>query len=55
MAADSLDDYIDAVGKALWYLVVQREACGLRNTEAMLTEYRVPPAVRLRMGVARHR
>lgn len=42
----------DEAGEALWNFVVQREACGLRNTEAVLREYRVPAAVRLRMGVA---
>jgi hypothetical protein len=42
-------------GEALWYLVVQREACGLRNTEAVLREYRVPAAVRLRMGAVQRR
>jgi hypothetical protein len=34
---------------------VQREACGLRNTEAVLRDYKVPAAVRLRMGVVRKR
>ena len=44
---------LDAAGDALWRFVVQRESCGLRNTEAVLREYRVPAVVRLRMGVAR--
>jgi hypothetical protein len=39
--------------EALWRFVVQREACGLRNTEAVLREYCVPAAVRLRMGTIR--
>ena len=42
---------IEKAAEALRHLVVQREACGLRNTEAMLREYGVAPAVRLRMGV----
>ena len=42
-------------GEALFNLVIQREACGLRNTEAFLKEYRLPAAVRLRMGVARRK
>lgn len=42
---------LDRAGEALWHFVVQREACGLRNTEAVLRELGVPPAVRLRMGV----
>jgi hypothetical protein len=46
---------IDEAAEALWYLVVQREACGLLNTEMVLREYRVPAAIRLRMGVTRRR
>lgn len=46
---------LDAAGEAVWSFVVQREACGLRNTEAVLRHYQVPPEVRLRMGVARKR
>lgn len=38
-------------GEALWYFVIQREAMGLRDTERVLRTYRVPPAVRARMGV----
>jgi hypothetical protein len=49
------EQLLDAAGEALWCLVVQREACGLRNTEAMLREYPVPAAVRLRMGITRGR
>ena len=44
---------VDAAADALWHFVVQREACGLRNTEAVLREYRVPAVVRLRMGIVR--
>ena len=44
---------LDAAGRALFEFVVQREACGLRNTEAVLKHYEVPAAVRLRMGVVR--
>ena len=44
---------LDAAGWALFDFVVQREACGLRNTDAVLKHYNVPAAVRLRMGVAR--
>ncbi len=45
----------DAAAAALFDFVVQREVCGLRNTEAVLREYCVPAALRLRMGVARRR
>lgn len=47
------DRLLDEAADALWHFVVQREACGLRNTEAVLREYRVPAAMRLRMGAAR--
>ena len=36
---------------ALWNLVVQREACGLRDTRYLLRDYRVPPEVAARMGL----
>lgn len=49
------EDLLDSAADALWWFVVQREACGLRNTEAMLRDYKVPAAVRLRMGVVRKR
>lgn len=35
---------------ALWNLTVQREACGLRGTEALMRDYRVPPEVYGAMG-----
>jgi hypothetical protein len=35
---------------ALWYFVVQREACGLRDSRQVLRDYRVPPEVAARMG-----
>jgi hypothetical protein len=47
--AASLDD----AAEALWSFVVQREACGLRNTEAVLREYGVTAVLSLRIGVAR--
>lgn len=43
----------DEAADALWHFVVQREICGLRNTEAVLREYDVPAALRLRMGAVR--
>lgn len=49
------EELLDAAAEALWNFVVQREVCGLRNTEAVLREYAVPAALRLRMGVARRR
>jgi hypothetical protein len=41
---------LDEAAEALWNFVVQREVCGLRNTDAVLREYGVPPALKLRMG-----
>jgi hypothetical protein len=35
---------------ALWQLVVQREACGLRDMGFVLRDYRVPAEVAARMG-----
>ena len=43
---------VAAAGQALWYYVVQREACGLRDVESVLREYRVPREIYLRMGMA---
>ncbi len=36
-------------GQALWYLVVQRDACGLYDSTSVMTGYRVPSEVRNRM------
>jgi hypothetical protein len=44
------DELLDQAGEALWYYVVQREACGLRDTEDLLERLQVPREVRLRMG-----
>jgi hypothetical protein len=38
-------------GHALWMFVVQREACGLRDSRAVMRDYRVPPEVQVRMGL----
>jgi hypothetical protein len=39
-------------GHALWLFVVQREALGLRDTRALMRDYRVPIEVFNRMGAA---
>lgn len=44
---------LQAAGEALWHLVIQRELCGLRDGEALMRNYAVPAAVRLRMGARR--
>lgn len=38
-------------GHALWMFVVQREACGLRESRALMRDYKVPPEVQKHMGV----
>ena len=40
----------DVAAERLWCLLVQREAIGLLQHEAMLREQRVPPEVRLLAG-----
>jgi Family of unknown function (DUF6665) len=39
-------------GDALWQLVVQREACGLRDSRQLMRDYRVPLEVQHRMGIS---
>lgn len=46
---------LDAAAEALWCFVVQREACGFRNTDAVLKDLNVPQVLRARMGVRRTR
>jgi uncharacterized protein DUF6665 len=38
-------------GEVLWCFIVQREACGLRDSTRAMRDYGVPAEVRLRMGV----
>ena len=37
-------------GHALWMFVVQREACGLRDSRTVMRDYGVPGGVQQRMG-----
>jgi hypothetical protein len=46
---------VDTAADALWNFVVQRECSGFRDTEYVLKDYRVPAAVRAKMGVVRPR
>ena len=39
-------------GHALWMLVVQREACGLRDSRTLMRTYNVPGEVQQRMGAS---
>jgi hypothetical protein len=38
-------------GHALWMFVVQREACGLRDSRAVMRDYDVPDEVQRQMGL----
>jgi hypothetical protein len=42
---------VSAAGQALWMFVVQREACGLRDSRSVMRDYKVPVEVQERMGV----
>ena len=48
--AGARDERVAAAGEALWYYVIQREVCGLRDSEAVMRQLGVPREVRLRMG-----
>ena len=39
-------------GHALWMFVVQREACGLRDSRSIMREYKVPAEVQQCMGIS---
>ncbi|SEP81390.1 hypothetical protein SAMN05216548_101553 [Faunimonas pinastri] len=40
---------LDEAGEALWHLVIQREACGLRNPESFFRELHATPEIRLQI------
>jgi hypothetical protein len=42
-------------GHALWMFVVQREACGLRDSRTLMRDYNVPGEVQQRMGAVSNR
>jgi hypothetical protein len=44
-------ELVASAGEVLWSFIVQREACGLRDSARAMRDYGVPPEVRLRMGV----
>ena len=41
---------VTQAGHALWMFVVQREACGLRDSRTVMRDYNVPGEVQQRMG-----
>ena len=45
------DALVAAASEVLWNFIVQREACGLRDSARAMRDYGVPAEVRLRMGV----
>ena len=44
------DRLVAEAGQALWYLIVQRDACGLYGSARVMSDYGVPTEVRNRMG-----
>jgi hypothetical protein len=50
-AQDARRTLVAKAGHALWMFVVQREACGLRDSRAVMREYKVPAEVQMRMGL----
>lgn len=42
-------EIISEAREALWFLIVQREACGFRNSEEVLAAYGVPSEISLGM------
>lgn len=46
-------DLVADAGEMLWYYVVQREVCGLRDTQALMRSLNVPREVQLKMGMRR--
>jgi hypothetical protein len=48
------DELVGRAGEAVWCFVVQREACGFRDAEAVLAQLAVPAEVRGRMGPYRN-
>jgi hypothetical protein len=42
---------VSAAGQALWMFVIQREACGLRDSRHVMRDYKVPAEVQERMGI----
>jgi hypothetical protein len=48
-------ELVAAASEALWYFMVQRETCGLRDQQPIIHAYRVPAEVHARMGVFQRR
>lgn len=48
---DARRKLVASAGNALWEFIVQREACGLKDTRQVMRDYRVPADVQSRTGV----
>ena len=48
---ESRNALVAEAGEVLWSFIVQREACGLRDSNRAMRDYGVPTEVRLRMGI----
>lgn len=46
---------VDAASDSLWQFLVQREACGLRDSARVMRDYRVPAEVQARLGAGPRR
>lgn len=51
-ARDKRRALVDAAAYAVWLLMVQRESCGLRDSRALVRDYKVPADVVARVGIA---
>jgi hypothetical protein len=45
------DALVAAAGEVVWEFIVQREACGLRDSARAMRDYGVPAEVRRRVGI----
>lgn len=50
-AASARSRLVQDASDALWCLIIQREACGLRDVQLVVREYGVPAEVQNQMGV----
>jgi hypothetical protein len=48
------DRLVEQAGYALWLFVVQREACGLKDSAQVMRDYGVPNEVYARIGAIGH-
>jgi hypothetical protein len=46
---------VDAASDSLWQFLVQREACGLRDSARVMRDYGVPAEVQARLGASPRR